>query len=146
VRMTDEEPQGGVLKLQGRSISRGIASGKALISQHRISFLGGVDPLTGIIVDQSVDIYGTCIANRVLIFPGGKGSTVGSYVIYQLKQHGKAPAAMVTRSAGTIVAAGAIIAEIPVVDSLERDPIEGDLITDGMEVLVNGDKGYIEVH
>jgi predicted aconitase with swiveling domain len=146
VRMTDEEPQIGVLKLQGRSISRGIASGKALISQHRISFLGGVDPFTGIIVDQSVDIYGKCIANRVLIFPGGKGSTVGSYVIYQLKQHGKAPAAMVTRSAGTIVAAGAIIAAIPVVDSLERDPIEGDLITDGKEVLVNGDEGYIEVH
>jgi predicted aconitase with swiveling domain len=145
MRMTGEEPQGGVLKLQGRIISRGIASGKALISQHKISFLGGVDPLTGIIVDQSVDICGECIANRVLIFPGGKGSTVGSYVIYQLKQHGKAPAAMVTRSAGTIVAAGAIIAEIPVVDSLERDPIEGGLITDGMAVLVNGDEGYIEV-
>ena len=143
--MTDEEPREGVLKLRGRSISRGIASGKALISQHKISFLGGVDPLTGIIVDRSVDICGKCIANRVLIFPGGKGSTVGSYVIYQLKQHGKAPAAMVTRSAGTIVAVGAIIAEIPVVDSLECDPIEGDLITDGMAVLVNGNEGYIEI-
>ena len=146
MRMISEEPQGGVLKLQGRSISRGIASGKALISQHKISFLGGVDPLTGVIVDQSVDICGKCVADHVLIFPGGKGSTVGSYVIYQLKQHGKAPAAMITRSAGTIVAVGAIIAEIPVVDSLERDPIEGDLITNGMEVLVNGDEGYIEVH
>ena len=145
MRMTGEELQGRVLKLQGRSISRGVASGKALVSQHKISFLGGVDPLTGIIVDQSVDIAGKCIANRVLIFPGGKGSTVGSYVIYQLKQHGKAPAAMITRSAGTIVAAGAIIAEIPVIDSLERDPIAGGLITDGMEVLVNGNEGYIEI-
>jgi len=130
-------------RIKGRSISKGIASGKALISKQKISFLGAVDPTTGIIIDKSLDVYGEEITNRILIFPSGKGSTVGSYVIYQLKKHGKSPAAMITRRIDTIVAVGAIIAEIPVVDSLEIDPIER--IRDGWEVLVNGTEGYIEL-
>ena len=133
------------MKIKGRSISKGVATGKALISKQKISFLGAVDPNTGIIVDKSLDIYGKEITNRILIFPGGKGSTVGSYVIYQLKKHGKNPCALISRRADTIVAVGAIIAEIPAVDSLEIDPIEGELIQDGQEVLVNGTEGYIEV-
>jgi len=116
-----------------------------LISRQKISFLGAVDPVTGIIVDKSLDIYGECITNRVLIFPGGKGSTVGSYVLYQLKKYGKSPNAMINRRADPLVAVGAIIAEIPVVDSLETDPIEGGLIKDGEEVRVNGTEGYIEL-
>jgi len=130
-------------RIKGRSISKGIASGNALISKQKISFLGAVDPTTGIIIDKSLDVYGEEITNRILIFPSGKGSTVGSYVIYQLKKHGKSPAAMITRRIDTIVAVGAIIAEIPVVDSLEIDPIER--IRDGEEVLVNGTEGYIEL-
>ncbi len=133
------------MKIKGRSISKGVATGKALISKQEISFLGAVNPVTGIIVDKSLDIYGECITNRILIFPGGKGSTVGSYVIYQLKKHGKSPYAMINRRADTIVAVGAIIAEIPAVDSLEIDPVDGELIEDGEEVLVNGTEGYIEL-
>ncbi|NAS88372.1 hypothetical protein C4E24_01310 [ANME-1 cluster archaeon AG-394-G21] len=133
------------MKIKGRSISKGTATGKVLISKQKISFLGAVDPLTGIIVDKSLDIYGKNITNRILIFPGGKGSTVGSYVIYQLKKHGKSPCAMINRRSDTIVAVGAIIAEIPVVDSLEIDLIEAEQIKDDMEVLVNGTEGYIEL-
>ena len=133
-------------RIKGRSISKGTATGNALITRQKISFLGAVDPVTGIIVDKALDIYGESITDRVLVFPGGKGSTVGSYVIYQLKKHGKSPVAMITRSAGTIVAVGAIIAEIPVVDSLEIDPIDGDLIQNGDEVRVNGTEGYVELY
>jgi len=132
-------------RIKGRSISKGTATGKALITRQKISFLGAVDPVTGIIVDKALDIYGESITDRILIFLGGKGSTVGSYVIYQLKKHGKSPLAMITRSAGTIVAVGAIIAEIPVVDSLEIDPIDSDLIKNGDEVRVNGTEGYVEL-
>jgi predicted aconitase with swiveling domain len=133
------------MKIKGRSIAKGTASGKALVSKQKISFLGAVDPVTGIIVDKSLDIYGESITNCVLIFPGGEGSTVGSYVIYQLKKHGKGPCAMINHRADTIVAVGAIIAEIPVVDALEIDPFESDLIKDGEEVFVSGTGGYIEL-
>ena len=152
------------MKLKGRSVAKGVAAGKALVSRQRISFLGAVEPTTGVVVDKTHDLYGKGVASRVLVFPGGKGSTVGSYVIYQLKKHGKSPAAMVIldRSADTIVAVGAIIAEIPAVDSVElklelgagaaegeggrgllRDG-EGGLLRDGEEVVVNADEGYIE--
>lgn len=133
------------MKISGRSISKGVATGKALITDQRISFLGAVDPVTGIIIDKSLDIYCKSIVDRVFIFPGGKGSTVGSYVIYQLKKHGKSPAAMINLRADTIVAAGAVIAEIPVVDSPEIDIISSKLIKNGEEVLVNGTEGYIEL-
>ena len=131
-------------RIKGRSVSKGIAKGRALVSRQRISFLGAVDPVTGIFVDRSLDVYGQEVSNRVLIFPGGKGSTVGSYVIYQLKMHAKSPLAMiVTHRADTIVAVGAIIAEIPTVDSPESDLTK--LIKDDEEVLVNGTEGYIEI-
>jgi hypothetical protein len=129
-------------RIKGRSISKGVAHGKALISRQKISFLGGVDPSSGLIIDKSLDIYGKSISGRILVFPGGKGSTVGSYVIYQLKMYGKNPYAMISHRTDTIVAVGAIIAEIPMVDSLEINPIER--IKDGEEVFVNGTKGYIE--
>ncbi|MHC1577554.1 MAG: aconitase X swivel domain-containing protein [Candidatus Methanospirareceae archaeon] len=144
------------MKLKGRSVAKGVAAGKALVSRQRISFLGAVEPTTGVVVDKTHDLYGKGVASRVLVFPGGKGSTVGSYVIYQLKKHGKSPAAMVIldRSADTIVAVGAIIAEIPAVDSVElklelgAGAAEGEggrgLLRDGEEVVVNADEGYIE--
>ncbi len=133
-------------KIRGRSVVKGEVHGRALVSHHRISFLGAVNPVTGVFVDKSLDVYGREISNRVLVFPGGKGSTVGSYVIYQLKMHAKNPIAMVvTRRVDTIVAVGAIIGEIPTVDSLEIDPLELELIRDGEEVVVNGTEGYIEL-
>jgi hypothetical protein len=79
----------------------------------------------------------------VLIFPGGKGSTVGSYVIYQLKKNGVAPAAIINKSSEPIVAVGAIISGIPMVDRLEKDPT--DAIKDGDTVLVDGDSGTVEL-
>ena len=82
-------------RIKGRSVSKGIAKGRALVARQQISFLGAVDPVTGIFVDRSLDVYGQEVSNRVLIFPGGKGSTVGSYVIYQLKMHAKSPLAMI---------------------------------------------------
>ncbi len=78
--------------MQGRSISRGIGTGELLVSSEPISFLSGVDPPeTGIVVEHGHPLEGQSVAGRVLAFPYGKGSTVGSYVIYALKQNGLAP-------------------------------------------------------
>jgi len=79
----------------------------------------------------------------VLTFPQGKGSTVGSYVMYQLKRNGKAPAAIINVSSETIVAVGAIISNIPLIDRLEVDPIAA--IKPGSHVFVNCVEGFIEV-
>lgn len=131
------------IKLKGRTISRGCAKGEVLLSTDPISFLGSVDPKTGVIVEKKHVLAGKSIKDKVLVFPHGKGSTVGSYVMYQLKKNGAAPAAIINLETEPIVAVGAIISEIPLVDMLEKNPYE--FLKDGDLVLVNGSGGYIEI-
>ncbi len=133
----------GTKKIKCRSISRGVAQGRVLISHDAISFLGNVDPKTGIVVEQEHDLYGKSIKNRVLVFPHGKGSTVGSYVLYQLSKNGVAPSAMINIESEPIVAVGAIISDIPLVDRLETDPYE--VLKNGTLVKIDSQTGYVEV-
>ena len=131
------------MKVKGRGISRGIARGKALVTSKPISFLGDVDPISGRIIEKDNELFSEIVANRVLVFPNGKGSTVGSYVLYQLMKNGVAPCAMINLASEAIVAVGAIISDIPLVDCLQSNPL--DIIHDGDIVLVNGTEGYVEV-
>lgn len=125
-----------------RKISRGVAQGQVLLSRGAISFLGNVDPKTGVIVDPGHELFGQCIKDRVLVFPHGKGSTVGSYVLYQLIKNGVAPAAMINSESEPIVAVGAIISGIPLVDRMEQDPFK--LFKKGDTVRVDGTVGVVE--
>ena len=129
-------------KIKGRSISRGVATGKVLMTKDAISFLGTVDPETGVIVDKDHELYGVSIKDKVLVFPRGKGSTVGSYVIYRLKKNNAAPAAIINADCETIVAVGAIISSIPLVDRPEKD-VYAVLKNDDL-VTVDGTAGFIE--
>lgn len=126
------------MNLTGRSISKGTAEGELLKTDTPISFLGGVDPRTGNIIDANHPLAGQNITGKVLAFPYGKGSTVGSYVLYALSRNGTAPAAVINTECETIIAIGAIIAGIPAVDRLE-----GDLPENGTVVTVNGTEGTV---
>jgi predicted aconitase with swiveling domain len=130
------------MRIGCRKVSRGTARGEALISKEPLSFLGGVDAKTGIVIEKGHPFEGKSIAGKVIYFPKGKGSTVGAYVIYQLKKNGVAPAAIVCEKADAMVASGAIIAEIPMVHMAEKDLSE---IASGSVILVNADEGYVEV-
>jgi len=130
-------------RIHGRVISKGVASGSALVSDAPLSFLGGVDATTGEIIDPRHELYRCSVAGRVLVFPTGKGSTVGSYVIYQLKKNGVAPTAMINEVSETIIAVGAIIADIPLIDKLEVKATSA--IKTGSNVLVNCNEGFVEV-
>ena len=107
------------MKLKGRVIFEGKAEGLALVSSTAMSFYGGVDPDTGEIVERGSDLAGQSVKGKVLVFPYGKGSTVGSYVLYRLAKNGVAPCAIVNAKCETIVAVGAIISEIPCVDMVD---------------------------
>jgi Uncharacterized conserved protein len=113
------------------------------MTKDPISFLGNVNPDTGIVVDQNHELFGKSIKDTILVFPQGKGSTVGSYVIYQLKKNNVAPAAIINLECEPIVAVGAIISAIPMIDMLETDPYS--LLKDGDEIVVNSADGYIEI-
>ena len=127
-----------MLKLHGRAIHLGKARGIALVSAAAIGFLGGVDPETGVVVEPGHPLCGQSLAGRVLVFPTGKGSTVGSYTLYRLARHGLAPAAIINARSEAIVAVGAIIANIPMVDRVDIGRINtGDTVqVDGEDVIV----------
>jgi len=125
-----------MIKLKGRAIWRGWARGEALVSNQPISFYGGVDPETGKIVEKGHELEGRSIAGKILTFPYGKGSTVGSYIILRLKKKGIAPKAIVNLRCEPIIAVGAIIAEIPTLDKIDISMIrDGDLVEVDGEVL-----------
>ena len=107
------------MRLNGRAIYEGKAEGVALVSSTPMSFYGGVNPDTGEVIERGHELRGQSVKGKVLIFPHGKGSTVGSYVMYRLAKNGAAPSAIVNAKCETIVAVGAIISEIPCVDMVD---------------------------
>lgn len=126
-----------------RKISKGIAKGEVIITRESLSFLGGVDPDEGIVVDAKHELHGIKIAGKVLVMPSGKGSTVGSYVIYQMAKNKTAPVAIVAVEAEPIIATGAIMAGIPMVDQPEDDIL--NLLRDGDLVEINADSGILKI-
>jgi predicted aconitase with swiveling domain len=107
------------MELEGRVIKSGFAEGSALVSHQPIGFLGGVDPQTGVVIEPGHPLRGECVAGTILVFPTGKGSTVGSYTLYRMSRAGTAPAAIVNAESEAIVAVGAIIGDIPMVDRVD---------------------------
>ena len=126
--------------LHGRKIFQGVAEGEALVTSMGISFFGGVDPDTGIVVEKGHQLEGQAIGGNGLGFPTGKGATVGSYTLYRLKMNGVSPTAIVNAQCETITAVGCIIAEIPCVDQIPIEQLKtGDLLK------IEGEQGQIEV-
>ena len=111
-------------QLEGRLISKGKAEGQALVTSQPISFYGGVDPNTGVIIEKGHELQGQSVKDKILVFPQGKGSTVGSYTLYRMKKNGTAPAGMINKECETIIAVGAIISEIPCVDKIDITKIK----------------------
>ena len=127
-----------ILLIRGRGIAGGQGKGPLLVSPVPLSFLSGVDPASGIIVEKGHPLQGACITGTVLAFPFGKGSTVGSYVLYALSRNGHAPAAIINTEAEPIIATGAIIGGIPMVDRID---IPMSRLRNGVQVQVDGDSG-----
>lgn len=140
--MTEEWQQSSFhpVVLQGRSIYPGTAEGEALVTTMGISFFGGVDPDSGVVVEKGHELEGQAVTGKVLVFSTGKGSTVGSYTLYRLSKAGKAPIAILNAECEPITAVGCIIAEIPCIDQI---PIER--ISSGDRLWLDGASGQVEM-
>lgn len=129
--------------LKGRKVSKGKGEGLALVTTQPISFLAGVDPSSGIIIDKDHELKGECISGRILVFPSGKGSTGGSWILMRLADNEIAPLAIINVETEPIVAVGSILAGIPLVDKLDKDPTK--VIITGDFVKVDADRGFVEI-
>jgi len=126
--------------IDAEPITEGQGRGEVLRSDVPISFYGAVEPDTGEFIEDGHPLEGENIAGKVLVFPRGKGSTVGSYVLYGLANNDCAPAAIINEETETIVATGAILGEIPCLDSPDADL---ETLEDGERVAVDADAGTI---
>jgi predicted aconitase with swiveling domain len=126
------------MELKGRAISKGIVEGIAIVSKKPFSFLGGVDE-EGNIIDKESDIYGQSLKGKIFVFPYGRGSTVGSYVIYGLAKRGILKG-IVNKECEPIVATGAILGGIPLVDKVDIEKIKT-----GDRIVVDGNKGIVRI-
>ena len=126
--------------MKGRIISPGKTQGKAIVSTEPIGFYGGIDINTGIVIEKGHMLEGECVTDKILVFPNGKGSTVGSYVIYGINKNGVGPAGIINKETETIVATGVILAGIPCVDQIDIDQIKT-----GDKIILNADEGEVIV-
>ena len=124
--------------MKGRKIFKGKVTGEALVTGDDISFYGGCDPETGEIVEKGHNLEGKSVSGKILVFPSGKGSTVGSYVLYALKKADKAPLAIVNKVMDPVIAVGCIISEIPAVDQIDIGKIQN-----GQKIEVDADNGVV---
>jgi len=119
-----------------KTIVKGTAKGIILKSNNPINFLGAVDKKTGVIRDQSHDLFQKSIRDVILVFPHGVGSSVGAYTIYSLKVNNSAPRAMICQKADLTVVSGCALANIPLVVVTKE---EYDSLDNGNEITIDGD-------
>lgn len=131
------------IKLRGRGLVKGIVEGEALVSRQPISFLGGVDPATGIIMERGHELEGCIVTDKVLVFPHSKGSTVSSYVLFSMARRGTKPLGIVNTVSDPIVATGCVLGNIPLLDKLEIDPTKA--IVTGDYLILNATEGFLVV-
>ena len=129
--------------LHGRKVVGGVAEGEALVTHETISGWGGVNPMTGTVIETRHELRGQSFKDKILVCPGAKGSSGWSGVFHLARLTGMAPKALVFNDMTTKIALGAVVMRIPAVTSLDKDPLAG--IETGDWVKVDGDRGVVEV-
>ena len=129
--------------LRGRKVVGGVAEGEALVTRDTISGWGGINPTNGTVIETRHELRGVSFKDKVLVFPGAKGSSGWSAMFHTARLMGTAPKAMVFNEMTTKIALGAVVMHAPSVTELDRDPL--DIIETGDWVKVDGDRGIVEV-
>lgn len=129
--------------LHGRKVVGGCAEGEALVTRETISGWGGIDPMTGTVVETRHELRGVSFKDKILVFPGAKGSSGWSNAFHMAKLAGAAPRALVFNLMNTKVALGAVVMRVPSVTELDQDPLS--VIETGDWVKVDGDRGIVEI-
>lgn len=139
----DGERRPGSITLRGRKVVGGYAEGEALVTRDTISGWGGINPMTGTVIETRHELRGQSFKDKILVFPGAKGSSGWSAAFHITRITGTAPKALVFNEMTTKIALGAVVMRIPAVTDFDRDPLE--IIESGDWVTVDGDRGVVEI-
>jgi predicted aconitase with swiveling domain len=132
-----------VITLRGRKVVGGYAAGEALVTGDTISGWGGINPMTGTVIETRHELRGQTFKDKILVFPGAKGSSGWSAAFHLTRLTGTAPKALVFNEMTTKIALGAVVMRVPAVTDLDQDPLQ--LIQTGDWVTVDGDRGIVEI-
>jgi predicted aconitase with swiveling domain len=133
----------GKIVLHGRKVVGGCAEGEALVTHDTLSGWGGINPLTGTVIETRHPLRGQSFRDKVLVFPGAKGSSGWSVAFHITRLAGTAPKALVFNEMTTKIALGAVVMRVPSVTDLDQDPLQ--LIRTGDWVSVDGDRGIVAI-
>jgi predicted aconitase with swiveling domain len=137
------KPVPATLTLRGRKVVPGVAEGEALVTKDHISGWGGIDSLTGTIIETRHELRGQSFAGKVLVFPGAKGSSGWSAAFHMARLKNVAPAAFLFNEMTTKIALGAVVTHAPSMTDFDSDPLK--CIETGDWVRVDADRGIVEI-
>ncbi|TPQ34439.1 hypothetical protein C2U70_17285 [Bradyrhizobium guangdongense] len=131
------------ITLRGRKVVGGVSEGEALVTSETISGWGGIDPRTGKVVETHHELCGVSFKDKILVFPGAKGSSGWSQYFHLARLAGTAPKAILYNRTTTKVALGAVVMRVPALTDFDRDPLS--IIENGDWVRVDADQGIVEI-
>jgi predicted aconitase with swiveling domain len=132
-----------MIVLHGRKVVGGSAQGEALVTKETISGWGGIDPNTGTIIERRHELRGQSFKDKILVFPGAKGSSGWSVFFHTARLAGAAPKGLIFKKMTTKVALGAVVMHAPAVTDLDQDPLT--VIESGDWVEIDADQGVVKV-
>ena len=127
--------------IRGRRVVGGVAEGEALVTRQTISGWGGINSMTGTVIENHHELKGISFAGKILVFPGAKGSSGWSGAFHTTRLTDKAPLGMLYTVTTTKAALGAVVMRVPTLTDFDRNPI--DLIATGDRVRIDADAGEV---
>jgi predicted aconitase with swiveling domain len=133
----------------GRGRVEGQVEAEAIVSRLPFGFWQGLDPQTGLVIDQRHDLVGQSLKDKVFVYPYGRGSTGTPGIFLEAVRNKVAPVAIINLTSEPMIQVCALLAKsffgksIPVVDGLEKNPIE--TIKTGDMVKIDGRAGTVEI-
>ena len=132
-----------VIVLHGRKVTPGVAEGEALVTTQTMSGWGGINSMTGTVIETRHELKGVSFKDKILVFPGAKGSSGWSAAFHNTRLTKTAPKAMLFNVMTTKIALGSVVMRIPAMTDFDRDPLE--VIETGDWVKVDADRGVVEI-
>lgn len=135
--------------ISGRSRVGGQVEAEAIVSRLPFGFWQGLDPQTGLVIDQRHDLIGQSLKDKIFVYPYGRGSTGTPGIFLEAVRNKVAPVAIINLNSEPMIQVCALLAKsffgksIPVLDGLEKNPIE--TIKTGDRVKIDGYAGTVEI-
>lgn len=139
---TDTRPNNKIV-LHGRKVVGGVAEGEALVTNDTISGWGGINEREGTVIERRHELRGVSFKDKILVFPGAKGSSGYSAYFHMTRLNGVNPKAMIFVKMTTKAALGAVVTHAPTMTELDQDPLT--VIETGDWVKVDADNGIVEI-